>query len=180
MPNDHSHTAPAAGRRARGLAARALALAALAAALLCVYAATAGADVVVDQATHTRFGIVPTLARSSSGAPALAHAHALTPFQGPACDAEGEDCTKLSYKGGPVQHGETDYLFFWAPAGHTLPSEYVSGMQTWLSKVAAADYSPTNQFAVDQQYYDLSGPGGTKRFVPYAVEDAGTVRDSDP
>jgi PKD repeat protein len=162
------------------MTARALALAAFASALLSLSAATAGADVVVDQATHTRFGIVPTLARSGSGAPALAHAHAPTPFQGPACDAEGEDCTKLSYKGGPVQHGETDYLFFWAPAGHTLPREYVAGMQTWLSEIAAADYSPDNQFAVDQQYYDLSGPGATKSFVPNAIDDAGTVRDSDP
>jgi hypothetical protein len=162
------------------LPARALALAALASALLSLSAATAGADVVVDQATHTRFGIVPTLARPGAGATALERAHAVSPFQGPVCDAENEDCTKLSYKGGPVQHGETDYLFFWAPTGHTVANAYVSGMQTWLSEVAAADYSPDNQFAVDQQYYDLSGPGATKRFVPYAIEDAGTVRDSDP
>ena len=162
------------------MAARALALAALASALLALWAATSYADVVVDQTTHTRFGIVRALARPGAGAAALQRAHAVSPFQGPACDAENEDCAKLSYKGGPVQHGETDYLFFWAPAGHTLPSEYVSGMQTWLSEVAAADYSPDNQFAVDQQYYDLSGPGATKRFVPYAIEDAGTVRDTDP
>jgi PKD domain/Phosphate-induced protein 1 conserved region len=156
-----------------------LGLAALASALLGCFVATAGAQVVLDTATHTRFGIAPTLARSESSAPAIVRQGAAPALQGPTCDADNEDCTKLTYKGGPVQHAESDYLFFWGPTGHALPSTYVSGIQTWLSAVAGADYSPDDQFAVDQQYYDLSGPGGAKSYVPYAIDDADTVIDTD-
>jgi hypothetical protein len=31
---------------------------------------------------------------------------------------------------------------------------------------------------VTQQYYDLSGPGKAKRFVPYAIKNAGTIEDT--
>jgi hypothetical protein len=130
-------------------------------------AALANAKVVVDPATHQRFSITPPV--TGSGGAAAAIAASCTP-----------DCSQLIYHGGPVQHGERDYLFFWAPAGYTLPNGYVSGLQTLLNGVAAADNTSGNPFSVNTQYYDKSGPGGSNRDVPYAVQDAGTLTDTHP
>jgi len=164
---------------ARSLARpRALAPAlALTCALLVCSAGTAQAEVVLDKVTHKRFGIVPPA--TAAGALFSGAKAAVRPFTGPACDALSEDCTALSYNGGPVQHGERDYLFFWEPAGFEAPTEYIAGLQRWLEEVEADDYNPGIQFAVNQQYYDFSGPGASKRFVPFAVEDAGTIIDRD-
>jgi len=128
-------------------------------------AVPAGAQVVTDSITHKRFGIVPTT-----------NAH---PRAGAACNAENSDCTTLSYGGGPVQHAEKDYLFFWTPAGHNAPSAYRLGMNSWLTEIGAADYTSGNPISVDQQYYDDSGPGGAHNFVPYAVVDGGMLIDTD-
>jgi PKD domain len=89
------------------------------------------------------------------------------------------DCTLMTFHGGTVQHAELDYFIFWAPAGFYMPSSYRSGLSTWLSEVAAADYTPGNQFSVAQQYYDNTGPGATKNFVPYAVANGGGIIDTD-
>lgn len=78
-----------------------------------------------------------------------------------------------------MQHGESDYLFFWEPPGYEAPSEYIAGLQRWFAQVEGDDYNPGIQFGVDQQYYDLSGEGASKRFVPYAVQDAGMIIDKD-
>jgi len=127
-------------------------------------AAPAGAKVVTDSVTHKKFGIVPTTAaRNTVGA---------------ACIAENSDCTKLSYNGGPVQHAERDYLFFWTPSGHSTASAYRAGLTTWLSEFAALKYTAGNPFSVNQQYYDNSGAGGTHSFVPYAVTYGGTIVDT--
>jgi hypothetical protein len=87
---------------------------------------------------------------------------------------------------GPVQHAEQDYLFFWAPSGYSYPSGYVTGMQAFLSGLQAGDYSTGhtatsvgNPLSVTQQYYDNSGPGGAKRFIPLAIQNAGTIMDTD-
>jgi hypothetical protein len=127
-------------------------------------AASAGAKVVTDALTHKKFGIVPT----TNARPAV----------GAACNADNTDCTKLTYGGGPVQHAEKDYLFFWTPPGHGAPSAYRVGMSTWLNEIAAADYRSGNPLGVDQQYYDNSGPGGRQNFVPYAVTNGGTLIDT--
>jgi hypothetical protein len=88
-------------------------------------------------------------------------------------------CALMTYHGGPVQHAELDYLIFWAPAGYYMPSAYRNGLSTWLSEVAAADYTPGNQFSLTQQYYDNSGPGATKNFVPYNISNGGIIVDTD-
>ncbi len=172
LPIIHVHQAPASRRCAQRAATSAVALLVGTLALLACSAATAGAEVVLDQAIHKRFGVVPTVSRANRAA-------ASAPFGGGTCNADGGDCTALSYNGGPVQHGETDYLLFWTPAGYSAPNEYVSGIQTWLDEVAGADYTQGNPFAIDQQYYDLSGPGGTKSFVPYGIVDGGAFIDTD-
>ena len=127
---------------------------------------SAGAQVVKDQLTHKKFGIVPSL-----NAPKPAQA---------ACIADNTDCTALTYHGGPVMHAETDYLFFWAPAGSVEPMAYRSGLKQWLTEVAARDYTPGNVFSVDQQFYDNSGPSSTKRFVPYGIVNGGSLTDTNP
>jgi PKD repeat protein len=132
------------------------------------------AQVVLDEATHRRFGVERAIGGSSTSM--IRPLTAASSLQGAGCNT---NCTALTYHSGPVQHGEKDYLFFWTPSGHEAPGTYVSGLQTWLNQVAAADYSAGNPFAVTQQYYDFSGTGGAKSFVPYAVENAGTVVDAD-
>jgi hypothetical protein len=131
-----------------------------------VSARAASAQVVVDPVTHTRFSISPPVT-----GPHAAAATAQT-----SCST---DCTALVYHGGPVQHAEQDYLFFWAPVSNPIPAGYESGLQTWLGGVAAADGTAGNPFSVDTLYYDNTGPGGSDSYVPYAVQDAGTIVDTD-
>jgi PKD repeat protein len=127
---------------------------------------SASAEVVKDSAIHKKFGIVPT-----TNAPRHVGAAA--------CIADGSDCTALTYHGGPVMHAETFYLYFWTPAGHALPSAYKAGLKQWLTEIAQKNYTPGNVFGVDQQFYDNSGPGATKRFVPYAIKNAGSLTDTN-
>ena len=89
-------------------------------------------------------------------------------------------CAKMTFHGGTVQHAELDYQIFWQPSGFYMPPSYKSGLGTWLAEVAGADYTPGNPFSVAQQYYDLTGPGATKSFTPYAVINGGQIIDSDP
>ena len=129
----------------------------------------ASAQVVADSLTHKKFGIVPTVTVSNN-----------TPAPNSPCNAEHSDCTALSYNGGPVQHAEKDYLLFWTPSGHTAPSAYRSGMATWLNGIAADDYTHLTPISVNQQYYDLSGHGGAKSFVPFGVTNGGSLIDTHP
>jgi hypothetical protein len=133
-------------------------------AVMALAAAPAGARVVTDSLTHKKFGIVPTT--NSPGAKKFA------------CNAENSDCTALTYNGGPVQHSERVYLFFWAPRGHGVPPAYRGGMASWLNDMAGGDYTSGNPFSVNQQYYDKSGPSGAKNFVPYGITDGGTIIDT--
>lgn len=164
------------------------ALAATAVLSCALMAGSAGARVVVDKVTGQRFGIVPvpglvwhSQARAARRSLAAAGAPTCDPLIDKTC------ASPLKYHGGPVQHAQNDYLFFWGPSSF-VNSSYVTGMQAWLSSVAAGDYTTGhlagraigNPLSVTQEYYDRSGPGGAKRFVPYAVRNAGTLRDTDP
>jgi hypothetical protein len=156
--------------------------------VVCLAASPAGARVLIDRLTGQKFGIDPVprapltpdqeRAGQKSGAP-----------PGLTCDGTMDPLcfTPLVYHGGPVQHAERDVLFFWGPQSF-VNSSYATGMQTWLSSLAAGDYSPGNTLgtqvgnpiSVTQQYYDRSGPGASKNFVPLAVKNGGTVKDTDP
>jgi PKD repeat protein len=133
-------------------------------AMLAWSAAPAGAKVVTDPVTHLKYGVVPTTT-ASHGASA-------------ACIADNTDCGLLTYHHGAVMHAERFYELFWTPSGHGLPSAYKAGLGSWLTEVAAADYTPTNLFSVDQQFYDTLS-GGAKRFVPYAITNGGQLTDTD-
>lgn len=150
-------------------------------------APSAGAKVIYDRFIHKKFGIFPsTLALSglpSSGPGRIGALGTATcdPTIDPSC------ASLMTNTGpGPVQHSEQDYLVFWGPSG-SFPANYVTGMQSFLSGLAAQDYStghttgPTgNPLSVLQQYYDSSGPGGATRFIPLAIQNAGTIMDTDP
>jgi hypothetical protein len=174
------------------LGARLLTVAGLLSVILaaaCLTAASAGARVVRDRATGKTLGIVPV--------PPMAPAHSLgaNPVSAsasatPTCSSQVDPTCSAPLTNrdrGPVQHAERDYLFLWDP-GSTLPSGYVAGLQRWLNDLAAADYrtghvsgtATGNPVSVVQQYYDFSGPHGTKRFVPDAVQDGGTITDRGP
>lgn len=140
----------------RGLRSRALRIALVGAAVSALAAVVAGsalAQVIINPTTGQPISIVPSI-----GSPQV---------QPNSCTT---DCTALLYHGGPVQHGaQNEYSIFWAPAGHSFPSSYTSGLSTWWSNVQKDDYKPSNVFAVNQQYYDFSGPGSSKAFVPYGI-----------
>jgi len=166
MSSLRSHAAAAASRVASHTRRSRLARAAVVAgATTVVVAATAvGAGAIVVPATPT----APAVSFFPSINYAQAHPVSCT-----------TDCSKMTFHaGGTVQHGEADYLIFWIPKGYYMPPTYRSGLSTWLSDVAAGNYTPGNVFSVAQQYYDLTGPGGAKSFVPYAVTNAGSFVDT--
>jgi len=151
---------------------------------------SAGARVILDKATGQRFGIVPAPSVSRPLEPALVGADPFRTPEKPTCSTAidpscGAPLTNPSR--GPVQHSEQDYLFLWDP-GLTLPSGYVAGIHRWLADLAAEDYrtghapgtATGNPVSVVQQYYDFSGPGGSKSFVPYDVQSSGTITDREP
>ena len=174
-----------ARNRMTGRWSTAVSTAALAGLLLCLIPSSAGARVVLDKVTGQRFGFVPapTAAVTRNHRSGLAGTPTCDTSVDPTCASA---MTLHSSSGVAVQHAENDYLFFWDPQGFSESPGYISDMQTWLSNVAAGDYSTGstgvvgNPISVVQQYYDMSGPGGTKSFVPYAVRNAGTIVDTDP
>ena len=137
-------------------------------ALLTLTTAAASAQVVTDPVTGHSFGIVPSAGAnrslSNSTAPLRAASRRL-PFTA-TCNADGHDCTPLAYNGGPVQHQQQLYLFFWDPSSQ-LPAPYKAGLGQWLNDLAAANTS-TTPISVTQQYYDDTGSGGTE-INPFAV-----------
>jgi hypothetical protein len=165
----------------------AVGLMAAAIAVCCVMAPAASARVVFDKVTRQWFGIVPPPPRPSL----IAAQSPLTrlPASGtPTCSTTVDPkCASLmTLHGGLVQHAENVILFFWDPNGFSAEPGYVTDMQKWLSSVAAGDYSTGNTasavgnpLSVTQQYYDMSGPGGSKNFVSYGVKALPYVMDTD-
>jgi hypothetical protein len=96
----------------------------------------------------------------------------------------------LSYHNGPVQHGTTVIPIFWQPpcvpgscpspsAYYYLPPAYRGLITQYFQDLAADSYKTSNVFAVDTQYYDLSGPGKSKNFVSYRISYGGSILDYD-
>jgi PKD domain len=159
----------------------------VAAAFACCFASTASAHIVFDKRTGLKLSILrPPLAPSAASNRTQSRK---VGYNGPpTCDnvtpVDSNCAHPLAYHNGPVQHAENDYLFFWGPSGFTT-SSYVTGMQQWLNDLAGGDYTTGaaapvgNPVSVAQEYYDLSGPGKTKRFVSYDVANAGTIVDNN-
>jgi hypothetical protein len=69
--------------------------------------------------------------------------------------------------GGPVEHASAVYAIFWAPAGLSFPSGYVSLVTRYFTDVAHDSYAPSNVYSVPTQYF--SGSGSAKKFESYNV-----------
>ena len=88
----------------------------------------------------------------------------------------------LAYHNGPVQHSSTAFVIFWSPSGKNLPIGYRETVMQYFRDVASDSYRVGNAYSADTQYYDLTGPGGSKRWISYDVTYGGssTVHDALP
>jgi PKD repeat protein len=123
--------------------------------------ASVGASVVSPGGTNKKIGFFPSIGYAKT------HPTACT-----------TSCSLMTFHGGTVQHAERITYIFWAPSGFYMPSSYRGDLSTWLSEVSVGDYTAGNVFSVAQQYYDLTGPGATKNFVPYAISNGGAYIDT--
>ena len=86
----------------------------------------------------------------------------------------------LTYHGGPVQHGTTAYAIFWDPPGRYFPPSYRAMVAQYFNDVSQQSYGTGNVYSAATQYYDLTGPGGTKNWVSYDVSYGGSAVATDP
>ena len=80
---------------------------------------------------------------------------------------------KLSYHGGPVQHGTTTYAIYWVPAGYSVASDYTSLIDRFFTDVAADSGKTSNVYYSDTQYSDGAGA------IKYSVAFGGSVVDTN-
>lgn len=93
----------------------------------------------------------------------------------------GQNCSPITYhSGGIVQHTERLVPIYWVPAGDSIPAQFELDVNNWIKHFAGLDYTPNSVFSATQQYYDLSGPGGAKRFVPDGLTYGSSYVDTDP
>src|SRR4051794_499095 len=145
---------PRSGRRASS-SRRGLALALTVAAALIALPAAAGAAPHHAAATsgptirhnpHGKFlGVVPTRQLAKKAGPA----------------ANGN----LDYNGGPVMHSLKAYVIYWQPSGTYIPPSYRALIEQQLKDVGADSFKASNQWGVEEQYFDKSGPGGTNHYL---------------
>jgi hypothetical protein len=134
-------------------------------AAVAISSAPASAQVVPATATHGGIGFVPAFG--------YAKAHNFD------CSGGTSTCALLTYHaGGPVQHGQKLYSIFWVPSGYYMPASYKAAINQYINDFVTLDYGPGTDYSVAQQYSDTSGPGGAKRFVPYALSLGGTFTDT--
>jgi PKD domain/IPT/TIG domain len=106
------------------------------------------------------------------------------PLRGAKLATEGEQLTKpfdaffsnLDYNGGPVMPANTNYTFYWDPAGApAYPAEYQSGINEYLENLAHDSGGHENTDSVSTQYNDAAGA-----FAAYNSHFAGAIIDTDP
>jgi hypothetical protein len=157
MERAHGRMACPAGRGAGHVAAIAL----LCAALLAIGASSASAVLV-----HLRHG------REVSYQPLRGAAGALGPLNAP-LDAF---FSNLDYNGGPLMASNSNYAFYWDPAGApTYPAEYQSGIDQYFSDLAHDSGGHENVDSVSTQYNDAAG-----EYANYESRFAGAILDTDP
>lgn len=81
----------------------------------------------------------------------------------------------LLYHNGPVQHSSKVYAIFWQPAGHYLPPSYRATVAQYFTDVSKTSFKTSNVYAAATQYYDNTGPGGSKNWVSYNVSYGGSA-----
>ncbi|HEX3519740.1 MAG TPA: IPT/TIG domain-containing protein [Solirubrobacteraceae bacterium] len=84
--------------------------------------------------------------------------------------------SNLDYNGGPVMPSNTNYAFYWDPAGApAYPAEYESGIDQYLEDLAHDSGGHQNVDSVSAQYNDAAGA-----FASYSSRFAGAIIDTDP
>jgi hypothetical protein len=84
--------------------------------------------------------------------------------------------SNLDYNGGPVMASNTNYAFYWDPSGGAAyPSDYIPGVDQYLSDLAHDSGGAQNVDSVATQYNDAAG-----EFAKYASQFGGAIIDTDP
>jgi hypothetical protein len=88
----------------------------------------------------------------------------------------GKKGSPLIYHGGPVMPSNTNYTFYWAPAGSpAYASGYQEGINQYFERLAHDSGGHQNVDSVTEQYGDSAG-----EFAEYNSHFAGAIIDTDP
>ncbi len=133
-------------------------------ALLCAGLLVAGASSASAVIVHLPHGKTLSYQPLRGAASALA----FTPFD--------RFFSNLDYNGGPVMASNSNYTFYWDPAGApSYPAEYQSGVNQYLEDLAHDSGGAQNVDSVSTQYNDAAGA-----FANYESHFAGAILDTDP
>jgi hypothetical protein len=80
----------------------------------------------------------------------------------------------LLYRGGPVDHQITTRAIYWAAGGHTIPTTFTTGLDTFLGDFAASATANGNIASVARQYVDADGRALS------ALTNTPPIADADP
>src|SRR6202035_2792617 len=84
--------------------------------------------------------------------------------------------SNLDYNGGPVMPSNTNYAFYWAPAGSPpYPADYQPGVNRYLEDLAHDSGGTENVDSISAQYNDAAG-----RFAAYSSRFGGALIDTNP
>jgi hypothetical protein len=84
--------------------------------------------------------------------------------------------SNLDYNGGPVMASNTNYAFYWAPAGApAYPGDYQPGLNRYFQDLAHDSGGNQNVDSVSAQYNDAAG-----RFASYDSKFGGALIDTNP
>jgi hypothetical protein len=139
---------------------RPILIAALLGALLALAGAASASAIVI----HISEG------RTVSYAPAPGHAPAVAPSP---LDSIFHN---LDYNGGPIMPSNTNYTFYWAPAGSpAYPADYRPGLDGFFTDLAHDSGGHENADSVSTQYNDAAG-----EVAAYNSHFAGAILDTNP
>jgi hypothetical protein len=84
--------------------------------------------------------------------------------------------SNLDYNGGPVMASNTNYAFYWRPAGASAyPAGYQTGIDQYFEDLAHDSGGTQNVESVSAQYNDAAG-----EFVGYDSHFGGAIIDTNP
>jgi hypothetical protein len=82
----------------------------------------------------------------------------------------------LDYNGGPIMGSNTNYTFYWAPAGSpAYPADYRPGLDQFFTDLAHDSGGHENADSVSTQYNDAAG-----EVASYNSQFAGAIVDTNP
>ncbi|HZT93585.1 MAG TPA: hypothetical protein VE985_03805 [Gaiellaceae bacterium] len=151
-----------------GIARRLATLAALAALTL---PAAASSTAAANRAQAAISGVVPHAGARLDGLHAAARAATANAGEFFLHEAP---CSLSSNSPCWVMRRNTTYAIYWVPSGYSVDASYESGINQFLSDVAAASGSQTNVYSVATQYFDATG------FVGYQSTFGGAYVDTNP